>query len=188
VNYEGLAQAAAEKVAAAMANQDTNQVQGRDIGEMRSMLESFIQERRHSDEDNASMLETMQQAIIRVFDRIDAMELTHQKPAAAHTQELTPRSLADSLQEIQADQSDFLPMQEEESAEETYIQPFAPHDVVQEAHAASVMPSYTTAPFDLDAAFSRSRDAEAAAFGETPPPVRSMESLRHDFIADAHRA
>jgi localization factor PodJL len=47
---------------------------------------------------------------------------------------------------------------------------------------------YTTASFDLDAAFSRSRDAEAESFGEPQLPKRSMEVLRHDFIADAHRA
>ncbi len=44
-------------------------------------LESLINERRHNDENNASMLETMQQAIIRVLDRIDA--LTSTLPVAA---------------------------------------------------------------------------------------------------------
>src|SRR4029079_4830070 len=47
---------------------------------------------------------------------------------------------------------------------------------------------YPTASSDRDAPFSRSRDAEADAFGEPPQQKRSIEVLRHDFIADAHRA
>jgi localization factor PodJL len=52
---------------------------GPDVGELRGMIESLIQERRHNDENNASMLETMQQAIIRVLDRLDALELPNQQ-------------------------------------------------------------------------------------------------------------
>ena len=84
------------------------------------------------------------------------------------------------------DHSDFLPMEQEAVAGDADYQAFR-HDAELE-HAPPRLPAYTTASFDLDAAFSRSRDAEAEAFGEPQPQKRSMETLRHDFIADAHRA
>lgn len=66
----------------------------RDLGEMRGLIESLIHERRHHDENNASMLETMQQAIIRVLDRLDAMELGQQGAAPSEPTTMPP---ADSL-------------------------------------------------------------------------------------------
>ncbi len=84
------------------------------------------------------------------------------------------------------DHSDFLPMEQEAAAEDADYQAFRQDAELE--HAPPRIPAYTTASFDLDAAFSRSRDAEAEAFGEPQPQKRSMETLRHDFIADAHRA
>ena len=78
-DYEELANSAAQRAAATFADAGFNGAQSRDIGEVRGMLESLINERRHNDENNASMLETMQQAIIRVLDRIDALEITQQQ-------------------------------------------------------------------------------------------------------------
>ena len=80
-DYEDLANAAAQRAAATFADGNFTSAQSRDIGEVRGMLESLINERRHSDENNASMLETMQHAIIRVLDRIDAIEIAQQGPA-----------------------------------------------------------------------------------------------------------
>jgi hypothetical protein len=79
------------------------------------------------------------------------------------------------------DHSDFMPI---EDAVEANLRAF--REAAEDDQAPPRVP-YTTAGFDLDAAFSRSRDAEAGSFGE-PQPKRSMEVLRHDFIADAHRA
>jgi localization factor PodJL len=170
------------------------------------------------------MLETMQQAIIRVLDRIDALEMLQSAPASApmpaqhmpshhagpqymgasveraapmHVEapapsaHAMPASIDDlvpatatvyaEMSKPETDHSDFMPM---EDAVEANLRAFR-----EAAEADQVPPRvpYTTASFDLDAAFSRSRDAEAESFGE-PQPKRSMEVLRHDFIADAHRA
>src|SRR5688572_5237875 len=219
-DYEDLAEAAAQRAAASFAD---SEYRGRDIGEMRGMLENLINERRNSDENNASMLETMQQAIIRVLDRIDALEMmqsaavsapapaqyipSHRaapymgapvEPAApmhveapAHSTHAMPASIDDlvpasatvyaEMAQADADHSDFMPI---EDAVEANLRAFRE---AAEADQAPPRVPYTTASFDLDAAFSRSRDAEAESFGE-PQPKRSMEVLRHDFIADAHRA
>ncbi len=42
--------------------------------ELRDMLESFVNEQRHGDEQTNVMLDTMQQAMIRLLDRMDAIE------------------------------------------------------------------------------------------------------------------
>ena len=215
-DYEELANAAAQRAAATFADAGPNGAQSRDIGEVRGMLESLINERRHNDENNASMLETMQQAIIRVLDRIDALELTqqpampepvsaparyempamgaryHPAPAMAarapamHDDLVPPTARVYAEMPPVEDHSDFLPMEQEGSAEDGDMQAFRQDAELE--HAPPRIPAYTTASFDLDAAFSRSRDAEAQAFDEPQPQKRSMEMLRHDFIADAHRA
>ena len=207
VNYEGLATAAAQKIAASFVDHKFSEAQTRDLGEMRGMLESLIHERRHSDENNASMLETMQQAIIRVLDRIDALEIAQQNAVASRDMPAATTPMMHAAHEMEADQADFLPMQGDDIAGAPYIHPFAqegdtapyaapaaaPIAAAHMAHTPRAAapqeappPAFSAAPFDLDAAFSRSRDAEA--FGEIPLAPRSMDVLRHDFIADAHRA
>lgn len=216
-DYEELANSAAQRAAATFVDAGLNDAQARDIGEVRGMLENLINERRHSDENNASMLETMQQAIIRVLDRIDAIELTQQQgmpqpaapaaparyempsmaaqyqpgpsmaaPATTHDDLVPPTARVYAEMPPVEDHSDFLPMEPEPAAEDADYQAF--HQDAELEHSPPRLPAYTTASFDLDAAFSRSRDAEADAFGEPQPQKRSMETLRHDFIADAHRA
>jgi localization factor PodJL len=198
INYEEIADAAAQRTAASFVGSD---VRSRDIGEMRGMLECLINERRNSDENNASMLETMQQAIIRVLDRIDALELAQQGPAPSYMAPPAPATASAAasmpasyddlvpptatvyaeMPSVESDQSDFLPMADAvEASVRAYRQD-------AEADGPPHVP-YTTASFDLDTAFSRSHDAEEDVFGEPQLPKRSMEVLRHDFIADAHRA
>jgi len=225
-DYEDLANSAAQRAAATFADGNFTAAQSRDIGEVRGMLENLINERRHSDENNASMLETMQHAIIRVLDRIDAIEIAQQAPAghyeafaprthaqaqpqayapsyaqaasyaaataAVHAAPAMPATLDDlvpatarvyaEMPPVEADHTDFLP--ESEGSDDDVL---AYHEDAQDDLTPPRVP-YTTASFDIDAAFSRSRDAEAEAFGMPQPPKRSMEVLRHDFIADAHRA
>jgi localization factor PodJL len=217
VDYDEVADAAMKRVASSLAEIQSRGSQGREIGEVRGMLENLINERRHNDENNASMLETMQQAIIRVLDRIDSLELAQQQivapaayrapaaaPAPAYAPAPAPATPAAAAYPSYDDlipptatvfaemphiadedePSDFLPVDGGENATDM--------DAYREDVAAELapprIPVYTTSSFDLDAAFSRSRDAEAESFGESQTPKPSMETLRHDFIADAHRA
>lgn len=236
-DYEDVAHAAAERVVASFAGNQNREDATRDIGEVRGMLESLINERRHNDENNASMLETMQQAIIRVLDRIDAMELAQSQPAAApaaprpslsaslasaaqahsqtqthaqsqtHAQVQTPAYVAPAapaaalpdyddlipatatifaeMRREEADTSDFLPM-EALAGVDSDMQAYE-QDAAAEQEPPRI-PVYATSSFNLDEAFSSARDAEAPSFGEPQPAARPIEVLRHDFIADAHRA
>ena len=229
VDYDEVAQSAAQRVAASFAanshDRDTN---AREIGEVRGMLESLINERRHNDENNASMLETMQQGLTRVLDRIEALELTQQQPApmpmaqpersrtqpvanvapmppvppapaksapVSYDDDLIPstatvfaemRGLAEISGAEVGEASDFLPSEEVETP--SVGTPAYMADEVREDVPPPRIPVYTTSSFNLDEAFSSARDAEAPSFGEPQPAKRSIEVLRHDFIADAHRA
>ena len=68
-------QLAHDRLVESATGREAMEAHSRDLGEVRGLIENLIHERRHHDENNASMLETMQQAIIRVLDRIDALEL-----------------------------------------------------------------------------------------------------------------
>ena len=77
-DVEDLAASVAEKMAERSANHERWETHSRDLGEVRGLVENLMTERRINDENNASMLETMQQAIIRVLDRIEGSEITQQ--------------------------------------------------------------------------------------------------------------
>lgn len=225
LDYDEVADAAAKRVAASMVDLQARDAQARDIGEVRGMLESLINERRHNDENNASMLETMQQAIIRVLDRIDTLELAQQQnlepasvpaPQRTYTQATPPAEpsyraeavppampaasapapsyddlvpatatvFAEMPATAEDDASDFLPV--DGGISQSDMQAYR-EDTASE-HTLPHAPVYTSTGFDLDAAFSRARDDEALSFGEPQPAKPSLDVLRHDFIADAHRA
>jgi localization factor PodJL len=188
-DLEGLADAAAQKVAARLADQNLTGSQPRDLGEVRGMLESFINERRHSDENNASMLETMQQAIIRVLDRIDALELGQQHAGDTASSAYMP-PMAQSRPDADHVSSHFQRPQThtESDYEAPRMASFGGETDDQSFVPDEPQVGYATAPFDLDAAFASERDAEPERSGTAAPPARAMDVLRHDFIADAHRA
>ncbi len=48
--------------------------EGQAVAEMRDALEAFMSERREHDAESAGMLDTIQQALIRVLDRVDLLE------------------------------------------------------------------------------------------------------------------
>ncbi len=193
-DLEGLADSAAQKAAAHFADKGLLEAHARDLGEVRGLIESLISERRNSDENNASMLETMQQAVIRVLDRIDALELDRKsaadaapapvaaaKPAPEETQAAAIEPEAEELQPQPAQaEAQYEPPQTaamSEAADEEA--PFLPPEPAAD---------FETASFDLDAAFADEQDVSASRPQAGEPAARRMSVLRHDFIADAHRA
>ena len=189
IDIESLAAATAQKTAARLADPATREAHSRDIGEVRGMLESLINERRHSDENNASMLDTMQQAIIRVLDRIDALELAQQHvagPAPASEPVQAPPAVAASAR---ADADRAPGNSQPAPAQPSYYEaPFFTPAREESPTAPSPQSPFAAAPFDLDAAFASDRDTAAEETPANAPPQRAIDTLRHDFIADAHRA
>src|SRR5262249_22043307 len=182
-----MATARAQTAAAGFADSEARETQWQDINEVRGLLESLINERRHSDENNASMLETMQQAIIRVLDRIDALELAQQEasglqpstyaPVPMHASEPEAEQVSEITQPVHvADEADY----QEDMHGQTV------HQDAQEAPAEHGM--FTSPPFDLDAAFATDRDSAPSNYVMPTGPGQQVDAMRHDFIADAHRA
>ncbi len=202
-SLEGLADTAAQKAAAHFADQGLLEAHARDIGEVRGLIESLVNERRNSDENNASMLETMQQAIVRVLDRIEALELSQQAGDTAPGR--APAGAVESPlpeSEPALEEAQVAAAAEEPSAEKYQPEPVEPDAqyepppmaaVGTEPDESSFLPEKTvsdfeTAPFNMDAAFAGRGDAEESRPEGTEVPPRRMNVLREDFIADAHRA
>jgi localization factor PodJL len=81
---EALVRTAAEEAVERFAGHvGRNDGQQQGIGELRALIEGLVNDRRQGDETTASVLDTMQQAMIRVLDRIDAIEMNHSSPASS---------------------------------------------------------------------------------------------------------
>lgn len=77
-----LAEAAAENVAQRFLVEFRNGTEGDNaaIAEMREALEAFMRERREREEEGAGMLDTIQQALISVLDRVELLETGSANP------------------------------------------------------------------------------------------------------------
>ncbi len=193
-DLEGLADSAAQKAAAHFADKGLLEAHARDLGEVRGLIESLISERRSNDENNASMLETMQQAIVRVLDRIDALEQSRQSAETAPVAIAAPVSapVADDTHAAMPEPEIAASRPEPMPSEEAYVPP-QPSAPVADRDDDAFLPEepaagFQTVPFDLDAAFRDERESADRRTDTSDTPARRMNVLRHDFIADAHRA
>lgn len=166
---EDIADAAAERVASRIANivphpgEDT----GADVDTIRQMLDQFINERREGDEQASAMLDTMQRALIRVLDRVDALESSYSKAAgdygryAAEPAGGRPVEMAAVAQGASAGpaykQAVAFGASEHETAARPFVEPASPSSTRQ-------IPQ------------------------RQPSSPASIEQLRQDFIAEARRA
>ena len=96
ITAPSLASATADEVAQRFASSMGAAPDDGRIDELGSLLRSMIHDRRQSDEQTYTMLDTVQQAMIRLLDRIDALEMSqvHAHPsrisAAAPTVSVAP--------------------------------------------------------------------------------------------------
>ncbi|MGE4129286.1 MAG: hypothetical protein AB7E80_14075 [Hyphomicrobiaceae bacterium] len=188
-----LADAAAERVATRFADlgQASDSGSAEDMNAVRQLLEQFINERREGDETTAAMLDTMQQAMIRVLDRVDAIEQSSarsapqeyvreqvrfgtESAAAATSGAQRAAEAADAFAQHVRQRPDTTSHAQEPTSHEGAEDDLAPRPFAAAPAAA------------LHAASASSRPAPkpqlAAAGGAT------IERLRQDFIADAQRA
>jgi localization factor PodJL len=79
-----VATALADRLGGQLQNSIAPQAGGRQADEIRSLIAGFVDDQRQNEEHTATMLDTMQQAMIRLLDRMDQLE---QAPAAmrSHT-------------------------------------------------------------------------------------------------------
>lgn len=83
-DLKSLASAAADEVAQRFASSMGAAPDDGRIDELGSLLRNMIHDRRHSDEQTYAMLDTVQQAMIRLLDRIDALEISQVHAQQSH--------------------------------------------------------------------------------------------------------
>lgn len=167
VDADAIAHAAAEQVAARFAGLMQPGASG--DHELRPLIEQFMSESRQGEENTTALLDTMQQAMIRLLDRVDAIEFTQHQAVTANP----------APQEYVREQVRFA----EQGGRGTAPGFADPDDDVMNAAAAAVASAKAIAPV-----------AEAIVEFD-PPPLQSQarasrapEKSRQDFIAEARRA
>lgn len=158
-DLEHLATAAAEQAASRFAATPKGGSDTRRFDEISDLLRTLTDERRQGEEQTYSMLDTVQQAMIRMLDRVDALEITQARAAVAPPALQPPPAPAAPAFAIREEIEDYA---FERAA--TAAQPAAP----------------TAAPATEPA----SVPIESAA----RPARASVDKLRQDFVADAQRA
>ncbi len=166
---EDIAATTAELVASRIS--DNTPVRGEDstsnVDAIRHLLDQFINERREGEEQTAVVLDTMQRALIRVLDRVDALESSHSRSTADYGRY---------------------------TAEPIGARPL---DSTAMAQGASKGPDATQAadysPPERETAAQRSVESTPPVAKNhqplhQPSSPASIERLRQEFIADARRA
>lgn len=173
VDLDSVARTAAEAAAAEFSKFQPAGAAPFDTGELADMLRNFIAESRQGDENTAALLDTMQQAMIRLLDRVDNMEI-----AAYESAPEAPYSAA-------APEPYAMMPADGERAENLDAAVAA----VAAGRQAASAPSYAEDEQDAPAPIAYAPNAyEAAAAPAASEEQRSPERIRQDFVAEARRA
>ncbi len=165
-DIEAVARTAAEAAAAQFAQLQPPVNHAEENAEVRDMLRGFISESRLGEENTTALLDTLQQAMIRLLDRVDQMEMSAMS-AAQERHHSAP-------QEYVREQVRF-------SSDTHHHEPVAALDaaVAAVASAKSMAQPFAASPAEITPRDSFVGDAT---------PARTPEKLRQDFIAEARRA
>jgi localization factor PodJL len=177
------------------------------VSELKFAVDTFMAERRQGDEQTAMTLEMMQQALERILERLDTLDLMQAPPGGnAHDVpnfEETPREPVTSARDARGpapprspgfesagnsyEPDHFAPNQNEEMGPHWSR---GDHTGEMETH-----PDSTEANFEDDADFGPAPAAAAPQIQPQPPathpdgrPLSAVEKIRQEFIADAQRA
>ncbi len=156
------------------------------IDELKSMLEAFVNERRHGEEQANTMLDTMQQAMIRLLDRMDAIEQLQYAPAYEQEPEAEGRDYGEPVR---------APVEPERHAEVVEPGREASHAIPARypMQAEATIPA-TMQPQAPRAALPDARDvqlpraSQPLAAAETEHEQTHAAGSRDDFVAAARRA
>ncbi|MCB1506962.1 MAG: SEL1-like repeat protein [Hyphomicrobiaceae bacterium] len=184
-DFARLANAAAENVASRFADiARPESGNGDNLDAIRQLIDQFINERREGDEQTAAMLDTMQRAMIRVLDRVDALETSHAKSAPQEYVREHVRFGADSdvgASAQRAAEAASAMAARAQSGYETDRYSSIGHDVEDGRSEDAARPFGASTQ-------QASRNTSAAESRTAGNPPASIERLRQDFIADARRA
>ena len=177
IDVHAVAKAAVQQAAAHFAEIQPHAQKVEGIDEVRNMIQRLMSDNRQGEENTTALLDTLQQAMIRLLDRVDAMELTQHQNALGQTvpQDYLrdpPRFGSDNSRQHMHDNGDPLDAAVEAVATRT-MTPFAQSPEDERVASPSTAHTYSREGASTDTA----REA-------SPAPER----IRQDFIADARRA
>jgi localization factor PodJL len=156
-----IARAAAEHTAMRFADMAPASIDA--VGELRPLIERMIEENRNGGENTAALLDTLQQAMIRLLDRVDALEFAQRN---------TP---------IHATSFGGTYEARRREPEPPFHEPLSDSDLFNDASASTPPPEVLPAERSQPAyAFEREEIVETVS--------RKNEKLRQDFIDEARRA
>jgi localization factor PodJL len=177
------------------------------VSELKFAVDTFMAERRQGDEQTAMTLEMMQQALERILERLDTLDLMQAQPSGqAHgvpNFEQTPHDPGMSAQEARGPAPSRSVGFESGS---NFDEPdhYAPNQNAEEAphwqrggHTGEIEthPDSAETFFEDDADVGPAPAAAAPQMQPQPPatrpdgrPLSAIEKIRQDFIADAQRA
>ena len=180
------------------------------IDELRTLLTGFITEQRHGDEQTTTMLDTMQQAMIRLLDRMDALETGTEGHAPGLDAELNrPTPLAQPLYaddrlaapEFSSAIGRRDPVPAVDRVDERRAKPqsaAADHSLPAEPRkpTAPIEPTFATAkpleakPVEIKSELDHDAPGRDRAAGETDGATETTPGVinRDDFVAAARRA
>lgn len=153
--------------------------------ELKAVLERALQEQRQNEQTAFGMLETLQQALVTVLDRLDALEQQQQtQPAAAvEPPPLQGPILGPPPQDIRSPEPPVLPAAEPTATSDTS---YSFRDTRFDSFSAKDTPEPAEEPVEIPAAFvDPATSVEPTVSDEPESP---LDRLRRDFVADARRA
>ncbi len=190
VDVDAVAKAAADQIALRFADLKPQADPTRAIEDVHGLIERFMSESRQGEENTNVLLDTVQQAMIRLLDRVDAMELAQQQSiiSQAHAQ-------AHAHAQTQAQAMAASAFSQPRFAAEPQRSSFADDSGnALDAAVAAVAGARSAAPFAHVPADDRAAQADSielqpqAAQSAASAAQRTPERIRQDFIADARRA
>ena len=162
--------------------------------ELRTLIERFVGDQRQGEEHTMSMLDTMQQAMIRMLDRMDSLE--HTQAVAPRHDAGAPMYAASSFAPAHAPAKRDAPMAPREPDLGSFRA--GPERIAERNEPVVAEPAMPAGPAASFAARTKPQPAFAEAPAEFPdamegavpaaPEMRPQPRSREDFVAAARRA
>lgn len=178
-DLERIVAAAAERITQHLGDMTRAQADAGALDELKELIHGFMSETRQGEEHTATMLDTLQQAMIRMLDRIDAIELGHEDvPPLPRTPDYIREQIRFDLEALEEPEIEDIGLPRSSRASD-------PPDLMalEETAPGAVAP----APEPASAPF-----AGAGTFSYEESPDRSTSGItsvsREDFVASARRA
>jgi len=178
IDFQALADATAESVLSRLSELGLGRVDAAELAEIRKSINVMIDERRRHDEQSMAILDTLQQAMISVLDRVDALSQPGMEPGDQD------RADDQAFPDNRADDNPFeitLP----DLPSTSYGGPLEELDSEAEEFLAKTYPEPPVPPCETER---EEGLADVAATGDDALNTSAVDRIRQELIAEARRA